>query len=909
MASASAFSQVEPNAVGNSGGVEVTTTNLTLTNGGRIASNTRGVGNAGGVDITAIDTTLDGRRERADIRLASGIASLVDLSAKGDSGGIEVTTTNLDLTSGARIEANTLGRGDSGVVRVNSKTIAIDTGEIEGLPSGIFSQVKPDAVGNSGGVEVTTTDLTLTNGGRIASNTRGIGNAGGVDIISAEAFDNANGGNLNIDARFIIASPLENNDIIASAAEGRGGEILVEAVLLFGIEERPLSNPRSNSTNDISASSNFGLDGTVEIDTLEVNPNRDLLQLPERAIATRIVLACDSSGDRQQSEFVIKGSGGLPPNPEAPLDSDVLAVDWISRQPGQNLKIGSSDPATTIVEARGWMVNQNNEIVLVANNAPTLPWQNLPQCQKQPGHNPQKHSLRLNDSDRNILIASNEPKSLTAIPHINVERFAIEGNTVFDAEELDRVLAPYTDKPLSFSQLLQARSDITKYYTDRGYITSGAYLPPQKLQDEVVKLQIIEGYLEDIEITGNQRLNSDYLSSRLQKASNTLQQEELLAALQLLQQDPLIDTISAELEAGTRPGAGILNVKVTEADSFTTPLAIDNRRAPSVGSFRRQLAINQGNLWGFGDNLSLAYSDTEGSEAFDGSYAIPLNANNGTLTIRGGVSGSEVVEAPFNRLNILGDSHYYELAWRQPVIQTPTQEFALGITASRRQSDISSLLEAFNIPPSELSPGADENGQTRVFALRFFQEWTIRNRREVIAARSQFSLGLGIFDATVNETASDSRFLAWQGQAQWTRQFATDTSLLIRGGVQLATTSLLASERFGLGGANTIRGYRQDLLLTDNAAFASVEVRLPVLRIDRLNGVVQLAPFMDLGTAWNNDSETIESNIASIGVGLRLLLANFAARLDWGIPLISVDRDKNTWQENGLHFSLEYNPF
>ncbi|MGL4618939.1 MAG: ShlB/FhaC/HecB family hemolysin secretion/activation protein, partial [Chroococcidiopsis sp.] len=461
------------------------------------------------------------------------------------------------------------------------------------------------------------------------------------------------------------------------------------------------------------------------------------------------------------------------------------------------------------------------------------------------------------------------------------------------------------------AELLQARSAITKYYTDRGYITSGAYIPPQKLQNKVVKIQIVEGYLEDIEITGNKRLNSDYFSRRLEMVSNSLQQAELLAALQLLQQDPLVANISAELEAGTHPGANVLTVEVKEADSFKTPILFDNRRTPSVGSFRRQLAIDQGNLLGFGDKLFLAYSNTEGSNAFDGSYVFPFNARNGTLTVSGGVSESEVVEEPFNQLNILGDSNYYELSLRQPLFQTPTQEFALGITASRRESDISSLLEEFDVSPAELSPGADESGQTQVSVLRFFQEWTHRNSQEVIAARSQFNLGLGIFDATVNEDAPDSRFLAWQGQAQWTRQLATDTSFLIRGGIQLSTTPLLSSEQLGLGGLETVRGYRQDLLLTDNAAFASAEIRLPVLRLDQLNSVVQLAPFFDLGTAWNNGEQAVlePNTLASVGLGLRVLISNITARLDWGIPLISVDSSKKTWQENGLYFSVEYNPF
>ena len=878
--------------MGDSGNVTVKTRQLAIKNGARISTSTF-LSQGGNLNVTASDSIKISGSENQIIN--AGLFSVT--VGPGNAGNLKIATEQLSIQDGGEIGVSTVNMG-FGDIFGTAGNIEVLADSIELKQQGSFQATAIE--GNGGNINLRVQDLLILDNNSQISATAGLEGTGG------------DGGNITINTDFLVASPLENNDIIANAFEGDGGSINIDAQSIFGIEQTIATE--GNITNDIDASSEFGLSGTVEINTPDVDRDRDLVQLPERPTEKEIVLACAPSDNEEQSEFVIKGSGGLPPSPEEPLDPDALEVDWVSRQRSNSSEITNpvSNEPTSIVEAQGWIVDDKNEIVLVADNSHHESWQSSLQCQqKAEGQN---HSSLNRNFDRNILIASNEPQSLTALipERISINRFEIQGNRAFEEEELTQVLAPFTNKPLSFSELLQARSAITKYYTDRGYITSGAYIPQQRLEDKVVEIQIIEGYLEDIEITGNKRLDSKYFSRRIATASDSLQQEQLLSALQLLQQDPLIETISAELETGTRPGASVLAVEVTEADSFTTPVSFDNRRTPSVGSFRRQLAINEGNLLGFGDSLFLAYSNTEGSDAFDGSYAVPFNADNGTLTLGGGVSSSEVVEEPFNQLNILGDSHYYELSLRQPLVQTPTQEFALGITASRRESDISSLLEEFNISPSELSPGADEDGQTRVSALRFFQEWTSRNSREVIAARSEFSLGLNIFDATVNEDAPDSRFLAWQGQAQWTRQIADDTSFLVRGGVQLATTSLLSSERFGLGGINTLRGYRKDLLLTDNAAFASAEVRLPILRLNQINSVVQLAPFVDLGTAWNNDDEReIESNtLASIGLGLRLSLFNsLIARFDWGIPLVAVDLEEKTWQENGLHFSVEYSPF
>ena len=156
------------------------------------------------------------------------------------------------------------------------------------------------------------------------------------------------------------------------------------------------------------------------------------------------------------------------------------------------------------------------------------------------------------------------------------------------------------------------------------------------------------------------------------------------------------------------------------------------------------------------------------------------------------------------------------------------------MTASRRESE-ASYIEGDRIPFPSL--GADDEGHTRISALRFFQEWTARNSREVIALRSQFNLGIGAFNATINSIRPDSRFFAWQGQAQWARLLAPDTLLLLRANTQLASSSLLPLEQFGLGGLDSIRGYRQDLLLTDNGTFASAEVQIPILRLRETNSI------------------------------------------------------------------------
>jgi hemolysin activation/secretion protein len=506
------------------------------------------------------------------------------------------------------------------------------------------------------------------------------------------------------------------------------------------------------------------------------------------------------------------------------------------------------------------------------------------------------------------------PEERPSIPGtILVNRFVFSGNTAFSDRELAKVTAPFTNRSITFAELLQAEAAVTKLYTDAGYINSGAVIPAEQTlsrKGATVKIQVVEGGVEEIRVTVEGRLHPDYVRSRLAiAATKPLNQKRLLQALQLLQLNPLIQTISAELSAGSRPELSVLSVKVQEAGTFKVELFADNGRVKSIGSFERGVRFTQGNLLGFGDGLSVEYANTDGSNAVYTNYTIPINPYNGTIELSGSFNNTRVIEAPFDRLDITGDSRYFDLSFRQPVMQTPGQELVLGVTASRAESQTALLGVGF-----PLSLGANNDGRTQVSALRFFQEWTQRGSQDVLALRSQFSLGLDAFDATVSPEPPDGRFFDWRGQGQYVRLLAPDTLLVLRSSLQLSANPLLSLEQFTLGGLYSVRGYRQDLLLVDNGIFASAEVRLPILRVDSVKGVLQVAPFVDVGVGWNNAENLIPTpnpnTLVSVGLGLQWQMGDrFNARLDWGIPLTQFEVQGNTLSEQELYFTVNYRLF
>lgn len=499
---------------------------------------------------------------------------------------------------------------------------------------------------------------------------------------------------------------------------------------------------------------------------------------------------------------------------------------------------------------------------------------------------------------------------------VRVEQFVLQGSQVFSQEEVNKATKDLIGRELTFAELLQAAEAITQLYVDRGYITTGAYLPADvTIQNGIVPIQVVEGGVaaEDIRIRFKEgtrhRLNPNYIRSRLALATRKpLNRQKLLEAIQLLQINPLIQDIRAELAAGTRPGQSVLDVEVSEGKTLNASLLLDNGRSPSVGSFRRQLQANTINLTGIGDQLLVAFTNTNGSNAGDLSYTFPLNPRNGTLSFNFGIAASKIIEEPFDILDIRSSFRYYELSFRQPILQTPTREFALGLTLTREESKATIIDGEIPFPV----PGSDFEGRTVANVLRFFQDWTRRSERSVLALRSQFSFGLPILGYTDNESAPDGQFFAWRGQAQLARILAPDTLLFLRGDIQLADRPLIPIEQFGLGGPSTVRGYRQDALLSDNGILASVEVRIPIWRIPSINGLLQVTPFVDFGTTWNRSSEPEPdpNTLASIGLGLRLQISDrLNARFDWGHRLIPIEGEKKTLQEKGLYFSLIYSFF
>jgi hemolysin activation/secretion protein len=503
------------------------------------------------------------------------------------------------------------------------------------------------------------------------------------------------------------------------------------------------------------------------------------------------------------------------------------------------------------------------------------------------------------------------------LEQVFVRKILVKGSSVFTPEELSEITAPYENRSLKSEDLESLRRSLTLHYINAGYINSGAILPDQPVRESVVTFQIVEGVLSDVSVEGNRWFTDSYIRNRIEVGAhppvnvNPLQQR-----LQLLQQDARIQAIHAELRPGARPGEARLKVDVEEKTPFYAWLAFNNYQSPSVGPERGLLTLAHQNLTGHGDVLSLTYGRSEGlNPQVDVWYLLPITVHDTSVLLRYRKNDFNVIDKTFDPLDTKSESDVYEITLRHPVVRTLNHEFALALTGESLQDKTYLLGEPFSF-----YPGVD-NGESKVTALRFSQEWTYRTQREVVAARSRFSFGIDSLDATTHSSHNipDGKFLAWLGQFQWARVFKTwDMQLLFRTDAQLSNQPLLPLEQIAVGGRHTVRGYRENLLVRDQALIASVELRIPLVQNAAWAEYLQLVPFSDYGYARNRDLPSLDPrSIYSVGLGLRwgvpLMKSSAHLKLDfefyWGYALKDVKVPDYNFQDDGLHFQIAVTGF
>ena len=407
------ISTIDSTAVGNSQGINITARSLELANKSLvILTNTfqtkpvDGKGNAGDINIkTTGDIKISGYDSSAINPTTSDLSQISSgSSGQGDTGKITIDTQGKfflsdrgSIFSGVNKQANGNGRdisiaareielnnqgfilsGTDQIAQVNGKAksgdIILQAKDTIYLKNISAISTSSTGAGQAGNVSVTGSRLLLNESGVLSNSASGSG--GNVIVASSDKLllrnsyittssgssdKNGNGGNITISSPLIIALP-GNNDIIANAYQGTGGKVNITSQGLFGIQYRPIG---SEFTSDITASSTFGQSGTVNVETPGTDPGRDSTELPKVTTDASNQISQVCGANNRQNKLTVAGRGGIPPNANDPLTSDVV---W------QDARAASSQPVVSSVmtpvkfapPAVGWVFDGKGKVTLIA---------------------------------------------------------------------------------------------------------------------------------------------------------------------------------------------------------------------------------------------------------------------------------------------------------------------------------------------------------------------------------------------------------------------------------------------------------------------------------------------------------------------------------------------------------------
>lgn len=482
---------------------------------------------------------------------------------------------------------------------------------------------------------------------------------------------------------------------------------------------------------------------------------------------------------------------------------------------------------------------------------------------------------------------------------ITIEQFEFVGGEVLERQLLDNIAAPYRNRPLGYSDLLNLRDELTLAYVNRGYVTSGAVIESQSINDGVLRIQLNEGRLGAINVA-SERFRTSHIQNLLAVQPGDVVDVGLLEKrIRRLQRDPRIESVSVALMPGESASQTNVLMSLVESPNVMIHVGVNNQTSPSVGAEAADFSLSHNNVLGSGDMASLAATHTQGLDVVELGYSFPVTPANGQVMLYARQSSSEIIDDVFDGLDIQVDSENYSIGFRQPFFLGDDDEVAYAITADFKRASSSLLGQGFSF-----SPGADD-GETRVSALRLGSEWHRRQIDQVFSVRSVASVGLRTLGATQQSgDTPDSQFVSWLMQAQWARRLGRSE---LRGRLdwQLTDAALLGLEQIAVGGASSVRGYRENLLVRDSGVIASMEIRHPLWQSDlfRLDGAL----FLDAGYARNVQRAADAETLLAPGLGLHLSsrLLNLSLELGEALNDVSPTGEYNL-QDDGLHFSVNF---
>ncbi|MBQ8887676.1 MAG: ShlB/FhaC/HecB family hemolysin secretion/activation protein [Candidatus Gastranaerophilales bacterium] len=466
----------------------------------------------------------------------------------------------------------------------------------------------------------------------------------------------------------------------------------------------------------------------------------------------------------------------------------------------------------------------------------------------------------------------------------------ITGNTVFPEYVLQRLVDFKLGQKVTINDLIMSANDITDYYQSKGYISTVAYLPPQKVQNGAIEIKVLEGKYGNVEINPGRwerasYLNKKYLEDKGIQPGKILNVKDVRAALQEMSTEEYMQGSVSFADNEESEEYSDVTLDVKDRFPINLDLRYDNQGREAIGTHRGVIYAGLHDVTGHGDTLMGTVSYSSRSIGAGGIYSIPIAKNDTRLNL--GYSYSHVnIGKLLKQLDISGDSHNVFVGVSRRLAQGSDYRLYGDITLDLRNTDLSSDIPLVNSMLTDY--------RTRVI------RGSLTNVRDDYYGRWLFNGGIagGIpIDASDHHKArnmSSNNFVKVNASAARLQVLPFNHMLIWQVNGQYANRHLWASEAMQVGGIASVRGYEEGFRIGDYGVTTSVEYRMPIpgfkallpKKYEFISDSIQLAGFYDFG--WFGDRFISGSSdyLMSAGPGIVVKLTKYiSANLYWGFPI------------------------
>ena len=455
----------------------------------------------------------------------------------------------------------------------------------------------------------------------------------------------------------------------------------------------------------------------------------------------------------------------------------------------------------------------------------------------------------------------------------------------FEIQEItDTVIGHY----VTFEDLNKLVDDINYAYAVKGYVTAKAFLPPQTIQDGVVKITLVEGSVGDVTITGNKYTSSRYIEKRLSVKNGDVFQIMQLEqdVVKFNQYNPGVK-LNASLIKGKTEGTTDVAIKAEEKFPFHVVGLMDNAGRKSIGELRGGVMLYSDSLFKQRDRLTIGSYASKHSITPYADYNIPVNKKDGRVGFTFSTSYSEIGEGPYKIFDISSRSYNYSLYYTHPLIRTPKFELTSYTAANYKEASTSFSKYRLNTD--------------QVTSLETSLSARYDTKRGIWYLTQGVYQAFPLFD-------ENSRYFKYTGSVIRLHDFGHGIVGQLKGMYQYSPKDIMPYiDQFQAGGFATVRGYSEGLLIGRSGYVLSAEMMFPIVpstvpikkkgektRIPFLGSFVKGIAFVDhagiypyKGEGPGARSYNKDDYMISTGFGLRVSLPGDAsARLYWGYPLM-----------------------